>query len=81
MVAKARVIPNRPALRAPPLTAPTAESVLNVLRPRVPARPEMPVTTVAPETMTMAWMIRVHLVAPGHRWSLVVIALGNLRAP
>ena len=78
MVAKARVIPNKTAPRAPLPTAPTAELVLKVLEPRG-ARPEIPVTTVDPETTTTMAIIA-RLVVPGPRWSLVVIALGNQRA-
>jgi hypothetical protein len=80
MVAKARVIPYKTALRAPPLKAPTAESVLKVLSlPR--ARPESPATTVATATtMTLVWPIHARHVVPGPRWSLVVIALGNPHA-
>jgi hypothetical protein len=68
---------HKTALRATLPTAPTAESVLKVLRPRG-ARPDNPATTVAPETtMTMAWQIHARQVTQGHRWSLVVIALGS----
>jgi hypothetical protein len=82
MVAKAWVIPKRPtAPRAPPLTAPTADSVQPVQRSRVLARPEMPTTTIAHVMMTMMRLILVLLVAPVQRWALAVIALGNPHAP